>query len=244
MKNIKLVIEYDGYNYNGWQRQKNAITIQEKIEESIFKATGEEVSITGCSRTDTGVHARAFVANFYTSTTIPPEKIKYALNSKLPKDIVILNSKEVKADFHARYNCVEKTYSYTILNRDNPSALYRNYIYHVREKLDLNLMKEACNYFKGTHDFTAFKSTGSSVKTSTRTIKNMELHKDNDYIKIYVTADGFLYNMVRIIVGTLIEVGKGKLEPKSIANIIESRDRTKSGKVVPAAGLCLEKVLY
>ncbi|SHE47256.1 tRNA pseudouridine(38-40) synthase TruA [Clostridium fallax] len=244
MKNIKLLIEYDGKNYHGWQRQKNQITIQEKIEEAIYKVTGEEIDLLGSSRTDSGVHAKGFVANFHTNSSIPPEKFREAINSKLPGDIVILNSEEVNKDFHARYSSKGKTYCYTLLNRDVPSALNRHYVHHIKVKLDINKMKEACKYFIGKHDFTAFKTNGSSVKTSIRTITDLHIEIIDDYIKIYITADGFLYNMVRIIVGTLINVGTNKIEPKEIENIINAKDRQKAGKCVSAEGLSLEKVFY
>ncbi|WP_029451376.1 tRNA pseudouridine(38-40) synthase TruA [Clostridium algidicarnis] len=244
MKNIKLIVEYDGTNYSGWQRQNNAMTIQQKIEEAIFKSTGESLDVIGCSRTDAGVHAKAFVLNFHTKSTIPSDKIKNVINLNLPEDIIILSSEEVEKEFHARYSCVAKTYSYTIFNRESVPALYRNYVYHVRKPLNVDIMIEASKYFLGKQDFSAFKNMGSSVKTSTRTIKDIEIYKENDYIKIYITADGFLYNMVKIIVGTLVQVGKGKMPPKQIRDIIESKDRSKAGKAVLSSGLCLEKVFY
>lgn len=244
MKNIKLIIEYDGKNYYGWQKQKKGFTIQQKIEDAINKATSENIELIGSSRTDSGVHARGFVANFKTNSSIPPAKFREAINSKLPKDIVILKSEEVDKNFHARYSSKGKTYCYTLLNSDVPSAINRNYVYHIRVKLDINKMKEACQYFLGKHDFTAFKSTGSSVKTSVRTIEDLHIETIENYIKIYITADGFLYNMVRIIIGTLIEVGVHKIKPEEIANIIEKKDRKKAGKCIAAEGLSLEKVFY
>ncbi len=247
MKNIKLIIEFDGTNYCGWQRQVKEPTVQEAIEKAISLLTREapeEINLTGCSRTDSGVHSRAFVANFKTSSTIPPEKFKEALNSKLPEDIAIISSQEVHQDFHARYAAVGKTYCYTILNSSVRSPLYRNYTYQVKDALDSDKMEEAATYFIGKHDFTAFKSTGSSVKTSVRTITDLEVHKEGDLIKIYASADGFLYNMVRIIVGTLLDVGRGKIQPEIIKEIIEAKDRTRAGICVPAQGLFLEKVYY
>ncbi len=244
MKNIKIIIEYDGTNYFGWQRQKNQRSIQECIEEALYKLTGENISLIGSSRTDSGVHARGFVANFKTNSTIPPEKFKDALNTKLPIDIVVKWSEEVHLDFHARYDCKGKTYKYTILNEEVRSPLMRNYTYLVKDNLDIKSMEEACKYFIGKHDFEAFKSTGSSVKTSIRTISELYLVKNENLIEIYVSADGFLYNMVRIIVGTLIEVGRGKIAPEDIKDIIISKDRNKTGKCVPAQGLVLEKVFY
>jgi len=244
MRNIKLTLEYDGTNYLGWQKQKMGKTLQGTLEESIKLLTKEEIEVIGSSRTDAGVHAKGFVANFKTNSKIPAEKYREAINHKLPDDIIILKSEEVEEDFHARYNAKGKTYSYSILNRDTPSAIYRNYLYHVKRKLDVGYMKEACQYFIGTHDFSAFKTSGSSVKTTVRTITELYVEENGDIIKIYVTGDGFLYNMVRIIVGTLIMVGSNKIKPLEIKNIIDSKERDKAGICVPASGLVLEKVYY
>jgi tRNA pseudouridine38-40 synthase len=244
MKNIKLTIEYEGTNYAGWQRQKNAVTVQQKLEEAAQKLTGEEIEIIGSSRTDAGVHARGFAANFFTSSTIPPSSFREALNSKLPEDIVILQAEQVSDDFHARYSCTGKQYSYTILNRVQPSALERNFVYHYKRQLDLDAMKIACKFYIGEHDFYAFRSTGSSVKTSVRNINRAWIEKNGDKLKFYVEADGFLYNMVRIMAGTLIDVGIGKVFPQDIAEIIKSKDRNRAGNTAPASGLCLEAVFY
>ncbi|WP_138204886.1 tRNA pseudouridine(38-40) synthase TruA [Haloimpatiens lingqiaonensis] len=244
MKNIKIKIEYDGTNYFGWQVQKDRITVQGVLEDTIRALTKEDVKLIGCSRTDTGVHAKEYVANFFTNSTIPSEKFREALNSKLPNDIVILESKEVLEDFHARYNCKGKRYIYSIYNREQPCAIYRNYMYSFTRKLQIEKMKSSCKYIIGTHDFSAFKTKGSSVKTSIRNIHELCITKEEDIIKISVSADGFLYNMVRIIVGTLLDVGTEKIQPEEVKEILESKDRTKAGKVVPACGLCLEKVFY
>ena len=244
MRNIKLLIEYDGTNYAGWQRQKNVMTIQEKIESAIEEITGEKTQITGSSRTDAGVHAKGYTGNFYTNSKIPVEKFTGAINSQLPRDIVILHCYEVPTEFHSRYNSTGKMYSYTILNRYEDVAVGRNYIYHHKWILDVVAMKEASDYFIGTHDFSAFKNLGSSVKTSVRTITRLDIVKNEDTIKIYIAADGFLYNMVRIIVGALVRVGEGKIKPNEIRNIIESKERSKAGKSVPPGGLCLEEVFY
>lgn len=244
MRNIKLTIEYDGSNYFGWQKQKNVDTIQNTLEEVIRALTKEDIEVIGSSRTDAGVHAKGFVANFKTNSRIPADKYREAINHKLPDDIVILKSEEADKEFHSRYNARGKTYSYSILNRDVPSAINRNFYYHVKRKLDIEAMKEACKYFIGTYDFEAFKSSGSSVKTTIRTISELYIEENNDIIKIYVTGDGFLYNMVRIIVGTLIMVGHNKIKPKEIENIIAEKDREKAGICVPATGLVLEEVYY
>lgn len=244
MRNIKLTIEYDGTKYSGWQRQKNSVSIQQCIEEAIMAITGKETAITGSSRTDAGVHAKGQVANFLTESTITCEKLPFAINSKLPKDICILESEDMPIDFHSRYDCKGKRYSYTILNRRVPPAYMRSYVAHCPYVLDYEAMTSAIEGFKGTHDFAAFRSTGSSVKTSIRTVRDIQLAKQGEIIRLYIEADGFLYNMVRIIAGTLIDVGLGKISPSSIPDIIGSRDRDMAGNTAPAAGLCLEKVFY
>lgn len=244
MRNIKVTLEYDGTNYLGWQKQKIGKTIQGTLEEAIRDLTTEDIEVIGSSRTDAGVHARGFTANFKTNSKIPSEKFREAINHKLPSDIVILKSEEVEEDFHSRYNARGKTYSYSILNRDVTSAIDRNYIYHVKKELDLNSMKEACKYFIGTYDFSAFKTSGSSVKSSVRTISELYIEKSGNLIKIFVTGDGFLYNMVRIIVGTLIMVGNNKIKPEEIKEIIDSKNRDNAGICVPPNGLVLEKVYY
>ncbi|ENZ00741.1 tRNA pseudouridine(38-40) synthase TruA [Clostridium thermobutyricum] len=244
MRNIKLTIEYDGTLYSGWQKQNNAKTIQETIEKALSKILKAEVSITGSSRTDSGVHAKGMVANFFTDSRIPAEKFREAINTKLPDDIAIIKSEEVDLDFHARYLSKGKTYCYTIINRYEKVALYKNYSHHVREKLDLELMNKCCKMFIGKHDFSAFKTAGSSVKTSVRTISDLHIEKEDDFIKIYVTADGFLYNMVRIIVGTLIEVGQNKRSIETVKKAINSCNREDAGYCVPPNGLILEKVYY
>ena len=244
MRNIKLTIEYDGTRYYGWQRQPTGNTIQQEIEKAISKVTKEEVEIIGSSRTDSGVHAKGYVANFKTEVRMPADKFRDAINCKLPYDIVIVNSEEVPLDFHARYSSRGKTYCYTILNRDYPCAIDKDYVYHHRWKLNVEKMKKACEYFLGTHDFKAFQTPGGSVKTSVRTISDLHIETKGDKINIYVSADGFLYNMVRIIVGTLILVGSDKIEVNFVNDIIESGIRQKAGKCAPAKGLCLEKVFY
>lgn len=244
MKNIKLIIEYDGTNYSGWQRQKNSITIQEKIEKVIKKSTGESCKTIGSSRTDAGVHARGFVCNFLTNSKIPPHNFKMVLNKLLPDDIVVLKSEEVDGSFHSRYDSKGKKYTYTIISGDNRPAIGRNYMYYFYRKLNIENMKKACRYFIGTHDFSAFKSSGSSAKTSVREITEFTMVKEENFIRFSVTGNGFLYNMVRIMVGTVLEVGVGRFKPEDIKLILESRDRSKAGKPVPARGLCLEKVFY
>lgn len=243
-RNIKILLEYEGTNYAGWQRQKNAKTIQEAVEKAVEKITCKTTEVTGCSRTDAGVHAKGFVGNFYTESRIAIDRFADAINSQLSQDIVVLKAEEAELDFHSRYQAKGKTYSYTILNRIYPSPINRNYMYHFRQELDTDEMAVAAAQLIGTHDFAAFRSAGSSAKTSVRTITGLKVVREGDIIRIYATADGFLYNMVRIIAGTLIEVGIGKINPDNIQEIILSKDRTKSGRCVPPQGLCLEEVYY
>lgn len=244
MKNIKLILEYDGTKYSGWQKQKNSATVQETIEKAIEAITKEAVELIGCSRTDSGVHAKGYTANFFTDSKIPVERFYIAINAKLPQDIVILSSEEVNEDFHARFNCVGKTYCYSILNRATYPAMYRNYVTHVPKKLSVDEMKKASKSFIGTHDFNAFRNLGTEVASTVRTIQKIEIEKNENIINILVTGDGFLYNMVRIIAGTLIEVGLGQKKAEQIKEILESKDRNKAGKTAPARGLSLDNVYY
>ena len=244
MNNIKITLEYDGTNYYGWQKQKGMKTIQGEIEEALFAVTKERCEVTGSSRTDAGVHAKGFVANFRTNSKVPPNRFRDALNVKLQNDIVILKSENVDDEFHARYYAKGKTYEYSILNDDVPSALMRNQVYHYKYDLDIDAMKVAAKQFIGTHEFAAFKTQGSSVKGTIRTIFEVKVEKTEKIIKISVSGDGFLYNMVRIIVGTLINVGRGKTDSNSIVDIINKKDRTLAGDCVPPHGLLLKEVYY
>ena len=244
MRNIKLTIEYDGKDFNGWQKQPNKLNIQGTIEQAIKIVTGEEVDLMASGRTDAGVHAFGQVANFKTNSNIPVEKIPIALNSNLKKSIRIISAEEVDERFHSRLTCKKKTYRYVINNSEFSSAIYRNLETHIPQKLDINKMKEAVKYFEGEHDFKAFKSSGGSVKTTIRTIYKTKIKKENERIEIELTGNGFLYNMVRIIAGTLVDVGLGKIETNQIPEIIESKDRQKAGKTLPAHGLYLVKVEY
>jgi len=246
MRTIKLVIGYDGTNYCGWQVQENGPSVQAEIEKALKVVTGEEIRIIGSGRTDAGVHARGQVANFKTDSPMPQERFAYALNSLLPKDIVIKDSVEVPEDFHARYSAVGKKYSYLILNSKFPDPLLRNYVYHVNycERLDIEKIKKAAEAFKGTYDFSSFMSAGSKVSDRVRTIYELSVHEEGELIRFECKGSGFLYNMVRIIVGTLLYVGIGKIDESDIKNIILSKDRDKAGKTVPACGLYLEEVYY
>lgn len=195
-------------------------------------------------RTDAGVHAFAQVANFKTNSKLPIGKFAIAINSRLKKSIVIKKAEEVNEDFHSRYNCVKKTYQYVIDNSEYGSAIYRNLNYHISQRLNISKMQEAVEYFIGEHDFKAFKASGTSSKSSIRTIFDAKVEKEHDKVIISVTGNGFLYNMVRIISGTLVEVGLGKIKPEEIKQIIEGKDRTKAGKTLPPQGLYLVNVRY
>ena len=261
MKRIKLVVSYDGTNYVGWQVQKNGLAVEAVLNEHLSKLLGEDIEVIGCSRTDSGVHARGNVAAFDTETRIPAGKISYALNQSLPDDIKIVSSEEVAADFHPRYAARIKTYEYKILNcRYNlPTVrLYADYVYY---PLDVDKMKEAAAYLLGEHDFKAFSSAGGQQKTSVRTITDINvtsefLNPDADpeedakegfrpqIITIKVSGNGFLYNMVRIIAGTLEKTGLGMYPPTHVKEILDSCDRRLSAPKAPARGLTLVKIEY
>jgi tRNA pseudouridine38-40 synthase len=244
MRNIKLTIEYDGKDFNGWQKQPTKLNIQGEIEKTIESITGEKVELIASGRTDAGVHALAQVANFKTNSNLPIEKFAVAINSKLKKSIRIKKAEEVDERFHSRYNCKQKTYRYIINNGENASAIYRNLEYFVPNKLNINEMKKAIKYFEGEHDFKGFKASGTSSKSSVRTIYKANIIEDKERIIIELTGNGFLYNMVRIISGTLLEVGLGKIKAEDIPYIIDSKDRKNAGKTLPPYALYLVKVEY
>lgn len=239
-----LIIEYDGTNYAGWQIQKGQRTIQEILEQTIYRITGERVHVQGASRTDSGVHAMGQVANFKTRSKIPATKLRLALNALLPPDIAVRRVREVPAEFNAQFDACWKTYRYTILNDRVRSALTRAFCHHVPCPLDIRAMRRAARYLVGRHDFQAFRAEGWRPKDTMRTIKRLTITKDGRYIHITVVGDGFLYNMVRTIVGTLIQIGRGKRTPEDMKRILLSRDRKQAGPTAPAKGLCLMRVQY
>ncbi|MBW8381685.1 MAG: tRNA pseudouridine(38-40) synthase TruA [Youngiibacter sp.] len=241
--NIKLLIEYDGTAFSGWQRQPNARTVQGDLEKALSDLLMEDIKVNGSSRTDSGVHAREYPVSFITEGRIPPERIALAVNAKLPDDIRALSSMEMPEGFHARYSSDGKTYSYRMLRRNLPSAIYRNYACLVGESIDLPMMKRAAELFMGSHDFRGFMSTGSSDMNTVKEIKEMILSEEGDFIILTITASGFLYNMARIIAGTLIDAGMGKIGDSEILRILESGIRGRS-KPAPSCGLYLEKVYY
>ena len=245
MRNIKITIEYDGTRYNGWQTQKNGSGIQEILTNAIHQVCKDVTKINGAGRTDAGVHAMGQTASFSTECKIPVNKLAAAVNVFLPKDIVIKNAEEVSKDFHARYSAKGKKYMYIVNNSSSRSALNFYREYNFPYELDYKKIKRACEIFEGTHDFRGFMASGSSVKDTIRTISKIQVKKRDDGRIIFnFTGDGFLYNMVRILVGTLLEVGLGKINVEELKSIIASKDRTKAGKTVPAQGLYLVEVYY
>lgn len=245
MKRIKLVVAYDGTNYHGWQLQPREITVEAVLNQVLSELTGETIQVIGASRTDAGVHALGNVAVFDTESRIPGEKFSYALNQRLPEDVVIQSSEEVAPDFHPRHCDCSKTYEYTILNRKFPLPEYRHTAFFYYGELDIEKMQEAARQFVGEHDFAAFCSAGAQVKTTVRTIYGIEvLQREGDRIVIRVQGNGFLYNMVRIIAGTLLEIGKGHIPVSAVSDIIASCNRAKAGPTAPAQGLKLVKIQY
>ena len=227
-----------------WQKQPNKLNIQGEIERAIEEITGEKIELVASGRTDAGVHSLGQIANFKTNSNIPIEKIPIAINTKLKRSVRILEAEEVDEKFHSRYNCKRKTYRYIINNSKNGTAIYRNLQYNFAEKLDEKKMNNAIKYFLGEHDFKGFKASGTSSKSSVRIIYSGKVERKEDLVIIELTGNGFLYNMVRIIAGTLLEVGLGKIKPEDIKNIIESEDRQKAGKTLPPQGLYLVNVEY
>ena len=280
-RRILLRVAYDGTNYHGWQVQPNAKTIEGELNRVLTQLTGEEIQVTGASRTDAGVHALGNVAVFDTVSKIPAEKFSYALNQRLPEDIVIQSSLQVADDFHPRHCDCRKTYEYDILNRTFPLPAYRNTAYFLYGDLDLDAMRKACQVFLGEHDFASFCAAGAQVQTTVRTIYSLEVleqplavtgrgskpasevtgadpicqptetaaveqsqRSPERLMTIRVRGNGFLYNMVRIIAGTLVEVGRGHIRPEEIEGIIAACDRAKAGPTAPARGLRLVEIKY
>jgi tRNA pseudouridine38-40 synthase len=243
-KRIMLIVAYEGTNYCGWQIQPNGVTIEEVLNEKLTELLGEPIIVTGASRTDSGVHSYGNVAIFDTATKIPPEKISYALNQRLPDDIVVQQSGEVRSDFHPRYCNSKKTYEYRILNRRFQIPMMRRDTYFYHYPLDVAKMQQAADYLVGEHDFQSFCSPATFAKTTVRTIYNLDVTLQGEIITIRVTGNGFLYNMVRIIAGTLVEVGSGSREPEQISEILAACDRSAAGPTAPAHGLTMIGIEY
>lgn len=240
-KRVRLIVAYDGTNYHGWQVQKNGITIESELNRCLTELLQEPIEVIGASRTDAGVHAMGNVAVFDTCSRMPAEKISYALNQRLPEDIRIQKSEEVDADWHPRYCDSRKTYEYRIYRGEFPMPLKRLYALHIYYNVDLEKMREAAKCFVGEHDFKSFCQVGAQVKSTVRTVYDVSIIEEGADLVIRVTGGGFLYNMVRIMAGTLLEVGKGKIEPGQIPEIIQAKDREAAGPTAPAHGLTLIK---
>ena len=241
MKRVMLTVAYDGTNYHGWQLQPNVTTIESVLNGALSTLLNEDIRVIGASRTDTGVHALGNIAVFDTQARMPAEKFSYALNQKLPEDIRIQASREVPLDFHPRRQDSRKTYVYKILNSTFPMPVYRLYSHFTYVPLDVKSMQRAADHLLGEHDFKSFCSVNTTAETTVRTIYDIDVEKMGPYITIQVTGSGFLYNMVRIIAGTLMEVGRGNLAPDRIEEILKACDRTKAGPTAPACGLTLVK---
>ena len=247
MRRIKLTVAYDGTNYCGWQVQPNGITIEEVLNKAICTLTGEEIAVIGASRTDSGVHAMGNIAVFDTGSRIPAERFSYALNQRLPEDIVVTKSEEVSLDWHPRYQNSLKTYEYHILNTKIPVPTKRLYNCFVSFDLDVNRMRQGAQYLLGEHDFAAFCCIRTNAKTTVRTVTDLQIQQNPlkpEEITIRITGNGFLYNMVRIIAGVLIRVGRGFYEPEKVLELLEGRERKKEAVTAPPQGLCLMEIVY
>ena len=242
--NYKLTMAYDGTCYHGWQRQKNGITVQEIMENTLFEIFGKETVVTGCSRTDAGVHASVYVCSFIAETTIPCDKIPIVINNKLPEDIRAYECEEVDSSFNARFNAVKKAYEYKILNAPVNNPLLRNRVWHYPIALDVSKMEKAALILQGKHDFAAFCAAGSTAKTTVRNLMSLTVKKEGDIITVRAEGDGFLYNMVRILAGTLVYVGNGKLSIDEVGEYLEKKDRRLMGITAPPQGLTLVEVTY
>jgi tRNA pseudouridine38-40 synthase len=245
MRNIKLVIEYDGTAYFGWQRQANALTIQEVMEDNLSRIVNEKVVLIASSRTDTGVHALNQVANFRTASRLPLRNLRLGINSLLPPDIVVKEASEVPWEFHSRYHATSKIYRYRIFNNPVRTALRRDVCWFVHHTLDMEAMKRAATQLLGAHDFNSFCAAQCEVEDRVRTVTDVALDKEDDGMIVFrIEADGFLRHMVRNIVGTLVDIGKGRIPEEDMVRIIEARDRRCAGQAAPARGLCLVEVKY
>lgn len=248
MRNLKMVIEYDGTRYKGWQKQSHkdssVSTIQDKIETVLCKMTGENIQLIGCGRTDSGVHAENYIANFHTNCDLSIDTMLNYLYEFLPEDIVVKSMKDTSERFHARYNVKSKTYVYRINNSKFRNVFNRKFVYHTDDRFNLNEMRKASEVLIGTHDFQSFTSLKPNTKSTLRTINYIDIKENKDMIEIEVNGNGFLLNMVRIIVGTLLEVGKGKLSPLDVEKILNQKRRAEAGPIAQAKGLCLKNIEY
>lgn len=244
MRNIALFLTYEGTAYHGWQVQKNLPTVEETLEKAVAMLVGHKVHVTGCGRTDAGVHAQNYVANFRTSSTIPVDRLPYALNTHLPVDIVVRHAMEVHDDFNAIGSCVKKEYTYLIYNSRIKDPFHVNRAWFYPKHLDEKIMQEAANQFVGTHDFAAVRSVGTDVKSTVRTVYYYDVQRRGDMILLRVCANGFLYNMARAMAGTVVYAAEGKIAPQDIGKILESGNRTAAGPTVPPGGLYMTRLWY
>ncbi len=246
MRNILVTMMYDGKGFHGWQVQRNAVTVQEVFQNALYQILGEKTDIKGCSRTDSGVHANMYCVSFHTEHRIPCGRLPAALNGWLPKSVSVLSAREVDDDFHARYSCLGKEYIYKIWNAPSRNPFLDGYALHYWYKLDEERMNRAARYFLGTHDFTSFCTLDRSREKGDfqRTVRQLSITHSGDLVTVKIEADGFLYNMVRIIVGTLLEVSQGRIEPDEIPAIIDALDRSRAGATAPPEGLYLNRVCY
>jgi len=243
-RNLLLKIQYDGTNYHGYQIQPEAMTVQKVIEDSLSSITKEQVKINGCSRTDAGVHAVEYACSFNTSFPIPAERLPIVLNGRFPKDIKALSCEEMPQEFHARFDTKAKTYRYVINTQSDPDVFGRNYEWQLKKELDIDKMKQAAECFIGEKDFSSFMTSGTEVATAVRTVYSLEVVDKSPKVEIYIRANGYLYNMVRIITGTLVNVGLGKYDSEYVNEIFKAKNRNLAGPTAPAQGLALFKVEY
>ncbi len=244
MRNIALFLTYVGTAYHGWQVQKNNITVGETLEKACARVVGHRVHVTGCGRTDAGVHALRYVANFRTESSIPVDRIPYALNTHLPQDIVITDAREMPDSFNAIGSCVKKEYTYLIYNSRIRDPFYVNRAWFYPKHLDETIMQAAADQFVGTHDFAAVRSVGTEVKSTVRTVHYYTVERENELIRLRVCANGFLYNMARAMAGTLVWAAEGKIRPEELGAILEKGDRTAAGPTVPPGGLYMSQLWY
>ena len=244
MRNIALRLKYDGSRYHGWQVQKNEISVAQTLEEALTKICEHPVKIVGCGRTDAGVHALRYCANFRTDCRIPTERIPLAVNSRLPGDIAVVDAMEAPEDFNAIGSCIKKEYSYRILNSSIRDPFLEKRVCFYPQSLDLSLMQQAARAFEGTHDFRAVRSVGTETKTTVRTVHWCRVEKEGDLITVSICADGFLYNMCRAMVGTMVYASYGKLQPEEIPELLEKGDRRLTGPTMPPQGLYLNRLWY
>ena len=244
MRNIALFLTYEGTAYHGWQVQKRDISVGQTMEEAAAKIVGHPVKMTGCGRTDAGVHAKCYVANFRTTSQIPVDRLPYAMNTHLPEDIVVTNAMEVHEDFNAIGSCIRKEYTYLIYNSRIRDPFYVNRAWFYPKHLDEKIMQQAASQFVGTHDFAAVRSVGTDVKSTVRTVYYYDVEREGELIKLRVCANGFLYNMARAMAGTVVYAAEGKIKPEEIGVLLESGNRTAAGPTVPPGGLYMTKIWY